>query len=348
VLCAIAVALVIIGFVYLMLKGDDHTANAPGTALVASDQTVIAQQQTATWTPPFTLSPSPSATPMPTFTALVLPTATPTATYRATAAPTFTPFPSPTALPTLTPAPTLTPIVPTGEPAGYALLLARQGTDSLFVVNVTAGYAVPLAPLQLGSGSGAIQGDEWGIELLQPGQCVTVWRTGGSSQAPDISCEPVGTQVKRGDNAGFDPLSVPVYYQNEQVSTCEAKRCLVQILLNAPPSYLLLIAKNKDDSLFVVNQSSEDFPLSLLSLGEGKNAISGAEWQVDRLAPGECVSAWKDTGKPKAPDVTCTEVGSRLIRKNKERFWKSAFPVFFRGKQITQCRNDSCQIEIAG
>jgi serine/threonine protein kinase len=348
VLCAIAVALVIIGFVYLMFKGDDNNASGLGTALVASDETVIAQQQTATWTPSFTLSPSPSVTPMPTYTALVLPTAATTTTYTATAAPTFTPFASPTALPTLTPAPTLTPIVPTGEPAGYTLLLARQGTDSLFVVNITAGYAVPLAPLRLGSGSGAIQGDEWGIGSLQPGQCVTVWRAGGSSQTPDIGCEPVGTQVKRGDNAGFDPLLVPVYYQNEQVSTCEAERCIVQILLNTPPSYSLLIAKNKDDSLFVVNQSAEDFPLSLLSLGEGKNAISGTAWQVDLLAPGECVSAWKDTGKPKAPDVTCTEVGSRLIRKNKERFWKSAFPVYFRGEQITQCKKESCLIEIPG
>jgi serine/threonine protein kinase len=348
VLGAIAVALVIIGFVYLMFKSDDHDAYDLGTALVASDETAIAQQQTATWTPTFTLSPSPSVTPMPTFTALVLPTTVPTATYTATAAPTFTPFPSPTALPTLTPAPTLTPIMPTGQPAGYALLLARQGTDSLFVVNVTAGYAVPLAPLRLGSGSGAIQGDEWGIESLQPGQCVTVWRVGGSSQAPDVNCETVGTQVKRTDNAGFDPLSVPVYYRDVQVSTCEAERCIVQILLNTPPSYSLLIAKNKDDSLFVVNQSTGDFPLPLLTLGEGKNAISGSAWQVDVLAPGECVSAWKDTGKPKAPDVTCTEVGSRLIRKSKERFWKSAFPVYYRGELITQCRKESCQIEIAG
>jgi serine/threonine protein kinase len=348
VLCAIAVALVIIGFVYLMFKGDDNNAYDLGTALVASDETAIAQQQTATWTPPFTLSPSPSVTPMPTFTSLVLPTATPTPTYTAMAAPTFTPFASPTAFPTLTPAPTLTPIALVGSSAGYALLLVRQGNDGLFVVNITANYAVPLAPLRLGSGSGAIQGDAWGIEMLQPGQCVSVWRAGASSQTPDVGCELVGTQVKRGDNAGFNLLSVPVYYQNEQVSTCKTEQCVVQIPFGTSHPYTLLVTKNKDDSLFVVNQSTEDFPLSLLSLGEGKNAISGTAWQVEWLAPGECVSVWKDSGKPKAPDVTCTEVGPRLIRKNKERFWKSAFPVYFRGEQITQCKKESCLIEIAG
>ena len=343
-------AAAIVGF-YVLLGGGDHDSGGDTTPTVSA---LAAGNQIPTPTET-TLPPTPSATLMPTFTPLVLPTVTPTTTHTATPAPTSTPFPSPTALPTLTPAPTLTPIKPTGEPAGYALLLARQGTDSLSVVNITADYAFPLAPLRLGSGSGAIPGPEWGIESLQPGQCVTVWRAGAGPQAPDVSCEPVGARVTRGANAGFNPLSVAVYYQDKLIDTCQSERCMVQILLTAPESittaprsYELLIAKKKDDSLFVVNQSGEAFPLSLLSLGEGDSAISGAEWQIDLLAPGECVSAWKDTGKPKAPDVTCNEVGSRLIRGGKDRFWKSAFPVYFRGELVTTCQRESCLIEITG
>ena len=215
----------VVVMLYLLLGSGDHESVVNVTPSVAA---LAAENPTATPTE-VTITPTASVTPMPTFTPLVLPTATLTPKATATAAPTFTPFASPTAFPTLTPAPTLTPIVLAGSRSGYALL----------------------------------------------------------------------------------------------------------------------IAKNKDDSLFVVNQSAEDFPLPLLSLGEGKNAISGTDWQVDLLAPGECVSAWKDTGRPKAPDVTCTEVGSRLIRKNKERFWKSAFPVYFRGERITQCKKESCLIEIA-
>ena len=143
--------------------------------------------------------------------------------------------------------------------------------------------------------------------------------------------------------------ALKIYYQDELIDTCQEERCLVPVMLNDSPSpvtYTLLIATEKDDSLFVVNQSAEAFPLSLLSLGNGDTAINGTEWNLDLLAPGECVTAWKDSGKPKTPDVTCNEVGPRLTRKGEERFWKSSFAVSFRGELVITCEDATCLIEI--
>jgi hypothetical protein len=88
-----------------------------------------------------------------------------------------------------------------------------------------------------------------------------------------------------------------------------------------PPSYDLLIVKQGEDSLFVVNQSSQAFPLAPLSLGDDKGVINGSDWGVEQLESGACVTAWKDGGNPERPSVTCTEVGQHLTRDGEKRFW---------------------------
>lgn len=123
---------------------------------------------------------------------------------------------------------------------------------------------------------------------------------------------------------------------------------------NPPPTdtpssaaYQLLIATNKEDSLFVVNRSEEAFPLDSLRLGQGNRIIEGSEWGVEQLAPGDCVTAWKDGGNPKPPDVDCGQVGEPLIRKGPERFWNSQFDVFFDGEQVGICNPpEQCLVEI--
>ena len=116
----------------------------------------------------------------------------------------------------------------------------------------------------------------------------------------------------------------------------------------SPAAYQLLIATNKEDSLFVVNHSEEAFPLDSLRLGQGNRIIEGTEWGVEQLAPGDCVTAWKDGGNPKQPDVDCGQVGEQLIRKGPERFWNSQFNVFYDGKQVGVCNPpEQCLVEIA-
>lgn len=123
----------------------------------------------------------------------------------------------------------------------------------------------------------------------------------------------------------------------------------VVALVSPMEAYTLLIAKRGEDSLFVINQSNSSFPLDLLELGEGEGRISGTEWGIPALLPGECVTAWKDVEKSKAPDdITCTEVGPRLTREKKERFWKSAFGIYYSEIWNANCESDQCPINIPG
>jgi hypothetical protein len=111
-------------------------------------------------------------------------------------------------------------------------------------------------------------------------------------------------------------------------------------------AYTLLIAKRGEDSLFVVNESARAFPLEALRLGDGEGAINGREWDIDTLEPGECVTAWKKGGKPQPPNISCTRVGKRLIRSGAQRFWTSAFKVYYLGEQAGNCADAQCTITI--
>jgi hypothetical protein len=111
-------------------------------------------------------------------------------------------------------------------------------------------------------------------------------------------------------------------------------------------AYTLLIAKRGEDSLFVVNASARAFPLEALRLGDGASAINGREWGVDPLEPGECVTAWRKGGKPQPPNISCTQVGKRLTRSRAQRFWTSAFKVYYLGEQVGNCVDAQCTITI--
>ncbi|MEW5956893.1 MAG: serine/threonine-protein kinase [Chloroflexota bacterium] len=116
-----------------------------------------------------------------------------------------------------------------------------------------------------------------------------------------------------------------------------------------PPVYNLLIMTRGEDSLFVVNQSSQAFPLASLSLGDGNGTINGSDWGVAQLASGACVTAWKDGGNPERPNVTCTEVGQPLTREGEKRFWKGEFNVYYNGQLIATCskNQEGCPLTIA-
>ena len=296
-----------------------------------------------------TVTPTLTITPAPTFTALVFSGTGATATFF----PTLTSAAPPAAFPTLTPAPTLTSIPPAGGSAGYGLILARR-KNSLFIANVTKDEAFPLDPLRLGDGPNAIPGSIWGIEALQPGECVTLWRKRDATQPPNIVCEQVGARVIYETSGGFDTWAVKVFYQNQPIETCQSEQCIVQIPLTgsghvepaASVPYELLIAKHSGDSLLIVNRGSTAFPLDRLRLGEGEGAIRGEEWGIETLGPGQCVAARKDGGNPKLPDVDCEIVGARLTRDGSRRFWKSDFRVFYGQQEEFVCSSERCVITI--
>lgn len=113
-------------------------------------------------------------------------------------------------------------------------------------------------------------------------------------------------------------------------------------------SYRLLLVANGQESLFVVNQSDDLFPLEALQLGRGRGAVEGAEWEVESLAPGSCVTVWRDAGNPRPPNVECEQVGEQLERRGAERFWQRDFSVFYEDVEVTVCEGDGrCVVEIA-
>lgn len=113
-----------------------------------------------------------------------------------------------------------------------------------------------------------------------------------------------------------------------------------------PSVYLLTIMVQGEDSLFIVNGTGTAFPLAPLRVGDGDGAIYGAMWGVETLEGGSCVTAWKDTGNPSAPNVSCNQVGTQVTRHGPDRFWKDSFNVYYNGAQVGTCSGDSCIIPV--
>jgi hypothetical protein len=119
--------------------------------------------------------------------------------------------------------------------------------------------------------------------------------------------------------------------------------------------YQLVLAKERDDSLFVVNQGAAGLPLALLRLGgdndDDDRQLSGDEWGLETLEPGQCVTAWKEEGNPRAPrGVECEVVGERLERSGQDKFWDGPFAIFFDEQPVGECRrnDDRCEITFTG
>jgi hypothetical protein len=119
----------------------------------------------------------------------------------------------------------------------------------------------------------------------------------------------------------------------------------VPIAATQTPIYLMIMMEG-EDSLFIMNASAAAFPLALLRIGDGNGAINGSEWGIESLAAGSCVTAWKDSGNPRAPGVRCTQVGTQVTRHGPDRFWKDSFNVYYNGVQVGTCSSESCVINI--
>jgi hypothetical protein len=114
-------------------------------------------------------------------------------------------------------------------------------------------------------------------------------------------------------------------------------------------NYVLRLRRRGEDSLFIINLTA-DYGLALapLQLGDGRGAIIGTEWGLAMLDTGACVTAWKDGGHPRAPDVTCARVGEHLTRRGGERFWKDDYGVYYDGVLVDTCAADDCLVRIPG
>ena len=119
----------------------------------------------------------------------------------------------------------------------------------------------------------------------------------------------------------------------------------VGLLPTATPTiYKLLIVRASDgNSLIVVNLTANAFPLSLLKLGNGKDALAGSAWGVDYLAGRACVGAWKAGEAHRvSSSLDCTLVGE-LERKKKDVFGGEAMAVYYDGEKVGTCDKDESE-----
>jgi predicted Ser/Thr protein kinase len=103
-------------------------------------------------------------------------------------------------------------------------------------------------------------------------------------------------------------------------------------------TYKLQLVSYKDDSLFVLNESADRFPLEPLEFRHRAGGVLGEEWKVEFLERGDCVAIWKEEGRPKAPKgLDCDVVGERLERSGTAKFWIFEFDVYYQGEKIGTC-----------
>lgn len=112
----------------------------------------------------------------------------------------------------------------------------------------------------------------------------------------------------------------------------------------------LLLVKGGDDSLFIVNQSGQTLSLEDFKFGDGKASVKGKDWDVDVFEDGQCVTVWKDSGNPQAPnlDQPCQQTGKEVERKNKDRFWTETFSIYYNGEEIAECdaNQTTCTVDV--
>jgi serine/threonine protein kinase len=113
-----------------------------------------------------------------------------------------------------------------------------------------------------------------------------------------------------------------------------------------PKSYNLLIAVHGDESLFIVNEGEDAFPLAQLALGNDKGGITSTVWSAVTLESGDCV-VWGKKEVPKFPKkVECELVSEYLVDYKGKPFWESEFGVYYGEEKIGSCKKDPDECSI--
>ena len=270
-----------------------------------------------------------------------------------TTAPSITPSPSstPTLILTATSIPsstnTLIPSVtsqPTESIVIVELIIAKGGRDdNLFIMN-TSGTDLPLAPLRLGDGIGFIAGSEWNIEFLPPNACVTAWKNGNPRNLPEIAedCTRIDdddNRIEREGRTRFWKDSFTIYYDEMEYGTCyeDDDICRVSIVTTSTidsQTYAIALLIDDKNTLVVQNIGLNAFPIDLLQLGDGEQAIRTTQWRIRELTNGECIGLWEEEDI-ESDKIACQP--SINIRVGDDPLWDEAFNVYFNGVPVQTC-----------
>lgn len=155
---------------------------------------------------------------------VIIPTLTEQPTATGTLEPSATPTETPTSTPTLTETPTLTP-----TPEGPNLVIEHQRNDGIAIINRgLTPIDLTLLVLRDGKEDGStdqndprIEGSEWQVDVLQPGECVIAWEDVDEARLPDdVVCTVVGEVVERRGNRRVWVGGMNVFYDGEELDAC--------------------------------------------------------------------------------------------------------------------------------
>jgi hypothetical protein len=238
----------------------------------------------------------------------------------------------------------------------------KEGKESVVMVN-QAEEAFPLTALSLGNERAMIAGTDWDLTTLSPGACVGVWQSEGDKEdededdeddddersfkiSKDADCNLVGERLVT--NSKFWEHTFTIYYEELQLGTCEKKDKQCTLITSPaagqsstsdialPVSYHLHFYKEGKESVVMVNQAEDAFPLTGLHISNEKATIAGEDWDITMLPSGSCVVVWSgDKDLKLSKDADCDLVGERIISDSK--FWDHTFTVDYNGTQLGTC-----------
>mgnify|MGYP000851166451 CR=1 FL=1 len=119
------------------------------------------------------------------------------------------------------------PLVPDSSTADYTLLITRHERNYLFVLNLT-NHILPLAPLRLGEGTSAVEGQSWLIPNLESESCVSN-RLEGYNHPTPVVCNTAVERLFHETAHNFADQPFDVYYDDQWLGECEGKTCLIRL-----------------------------------------------------------------------------------------------------------------------
>jgi serine/threonine protein kinase len=125
--------------------------------------------------------------------------------------------------------------------------------------------------------------------------------------------------------------------------------------LNPDAEFQLIFFKFNDD-LYIMNLGETDFPLGPLVLKQDRDELSGEEWDLEELEPGQCVVAQRerrgnDRGDPDRSVITingreCDPIGETVTHRANNRLWSSTFEIYYEDELIGRCEDENNVCEV--
>ena len=153
-----------------------------------------------------------------------------------------------------------------------------------------------------------------------------------ASPEPSVTAEPTATETPTPTETPVPPTPTPTITNTVQ------------------PVFSLLLAYQGEDGFVLVNAGDEAFPLEPLDFraedDPDETYLTGTDWEVETIQPGECVMVWRDDKRQRLPSgIRCELEGDPLEYERSDRFWIRKMQVFYNEQRVGLCDREDRQCE---